>query len=442
MSCNIAQYFVYLEGMDKTFPVADLGMDWVIVLAFLCVILLVAFCISVFLLREGIHKQQLYENFPGSVNEFIVVFSRKLEFIYGLPMYMSDPLFRWLSSGSPFQDLLESKDWARMKLYFDEVEKHQNMSFVFSHELESSSNGEKGRTQWYEMKTVLEYVSVQEFHYVCFIKNISKENENRKERERIQARLDNLLQNTGDFLWNYEVEDRRFKLLTPLMDEEHRVVPQSTGYVDIHKIMPESDIELLNSILNARVKDYHTFGSRGDPFETIKVRLYGPDKTLVWYCFRGRLVTDEENRLVLQGSARRMDMVLENSVFGDGSDKDAMLSAALSFPDVRIFWVDRDFNVQGCNQSFATDFQIMNPRETYGKSLDTVVNRKILPYMTKLLSEVFDSGRSAAWKGSFVRSDKLMMFNAVPIRSKDNITHTALGVYMLLDKSDFTDEVV
>ena len=119
--------------MDKTLPVADLGLNWVIVLAFLCAILLVAFCILVFLLREGIRKQQLYENFSGSVNEFIVVFSRNLEFIYGLPMYMSDPLFRWLSSGSTFQDLLGSKDWARMKLYFDEVEKHQNMSFVFSY---------------------------------------------------------------------------------------------------------------------------------------------------------------------------------------------------------------------------------------------------------------------------------------------------------------------
>ena len=46
--------------MDKTLPVADLGMDWVIVLAFLCVIFLVAFFIVVFLLREGIKKQQLY----------------------------------------------------------------------------------------------------------------------------------------------------------------------------------------------------------------------------------------------------------------------------------------------------------------------------------------------------------------------------------------------
>ena len=147
-------------------------------------------------------------------------------------------------------------------------------------------------------------------------------------------------------------------------------------------------------------------------------------------------MTDEDNRLVLQGSARRMDMVLDNLVFGD--DKDAILSAALSFPDVRIFWVDRDFNIQGCNQSFAADYQIMNPREIYGKSLDSVVSSKILPYMSKILSEVFDTGRSAAWKGSL--SERLLMLNAVPIRSKDNITHTTLGVYMVLDKNDFPNE--
>ena len=187
--------------MDSAISVAGLGINWVIVLAFTCVILLVACCIFVFLLREGIHKQRLYDKFQGSVNEFIVVLSRRLEFLYGLPMYTSDPLFARLSSGNIFQDLLRSKDWSRMKLYFDEVEKHQNMSFVFSVEIDpTNANSDQSRVQWYEMKTVLDYVSVQEYRYICFIKNFTRENENRKERERIQVRLDNLLQNTGDFL--------------------------------------------------------------------------------------------------------------------------------------------------------------------------------------------------------------------------------------------------
>jgi len=431
-------FFVYLVGMNSVVPAVDLGVNWVIVLAFTCIILLMANFILVFLLREGAAKQRLYDKFPGCVNEFIVVFSRRLEFLYGLPLYVADPLFRRLSSGNTLQDLLRSKDWARMKLYFDEVEKHQNMSFVFSVEIDpTSANADQSRVQWYEIKTMVEYVSVHEFRYICFIKNFTRENENRKERERIQIRLDNLLQNTGDFLWDFDVEERRFKILTPLMDEEHRVIPQSTGYVDICKMMPESDYELLNTIVNMRVKDYHAFGSRGDPFETIKVRLYGIDKTMVWYCFRCRLATDDDNRLVLQGSARRMDLVLDNPVMRGEGDNDAFLSAAFSFPDVRIVWVDKNFMIQGCNQSFATDFQIMDPKDTYGKPLDAVVSRKILPYMSKIISDVLDTGRSVAWKGGFMKDDSLLMFNAVPIKSKDNSLHSVLGVYMLLDKSDF-----
>ena len=74
---------------------------------------------------------------------------------------------------------------------------------------------------------------------------------------------------------------------------------------------------------------------------------------------------------MLQGSARRMDMVLDNPVSG-ADDREAMLSAALSFPDVRVLWVDRNFTIQGCNQAFATDFQILNPKEIEGKNLDAV----------------------------------------------------------------------
>lgn len=434
-----ALFFVYLVDMDSAISVAGLGINWVIVLAFTCVILLVACCIFVFLLCEGIQKQKLYDKFQGSVNEFIVVLSRRREFLYGLPMYTSDPLFARLSSGETFQDLLQPKDWSRMKLYFDEVEKHQNMLFVFSVKIDPTNvNSDQSRVQWYEMKTVLDYVSVQEYRYICFIKNFTRENENRKERERIQVRLDNLLQNTGDFLWNFEVDERKFRLLTPLMDEEHRVIPQSTGYVDIRKMMPESDYNLLNSVVNARVKDFHTYGSRGDPFETIKLRLYGVDKAMVWYCFRCRLMNDEDNRLVLQGSARRMDMVLDNPV-SDDDDKEAMLSAALSFPDVRVLWVDTNFTIQGCNQAFATDFQIVNPKDIYGKNLDTVFTSRILPHVSKIFSDVFDTGRSVAWKGGFMKENSLLMFNAVPLKSKDNVLHSVLGVYMMLDKSDFVE---
>ena len=85
--------------MDPTIPAANLGVNWLIVLAFVSVILLVACIIFIFLLRENVNRQKLYDKFTGNVNEFIVVFSRRLEFLYGLPMYISDPLFGRLSSG-------------------------------------------------------------------------------------------------------------------------------------------------------------------------------------------------------------------------------------------------------------------------------------------------------------------------------------------------------
>ncbi|WP_295096909.1 hypothetical protein [uncultured Fibrobacter sp.] len=419
---------------------SEFGMNWIIVLLLVTIILLVVCGISVFLLKDSMRRQHLYERFSGNLNEFIVVFSQKMEFLYGLPMYMSDPLFKRLSSGSSFQDLQDPKDWARMTLFFDDVEKHQNVSFIFSINLPKlDSSQESSGIQWYEMRAVVEHISVQETDYVCFIRNITKENENRKERERLQSRLDNLLQNTGDFLWNFEVEDRKFRLLTPLLDEEHRVIPQSTGYVNVHEMMPEPDWELLNAMLNRRVKNFHTFGSRGDPFESIKLRLYGPEKTLVWYSFRGSLTTDERNNLVFQGSARRMDMFLENAVLNAGDYRDSMFSAMFMFPDIRVFWVDPNYIVRGCNQAFVTDFQIMSPNDAIGKCLDAVVNQQALPMMMRALTEVFDTGRSVSWKGFFGNIGKGIMYNMVPIKGANGETVFVLGVSILFNQYDFED---
>lgn len=435
-------FLFILEDMNTAMHTAGMGVNWIILLAFVILVLLVACIVCIFLLRDNHRKQRLYGRFGENLSEFVVVLSQRLEFLYGLPKYMSDPLFDKLSSGFGFQDLQDPKDWARMRLFFDDVDKHQDMSFIFSIvQAESEGIMENDRVQWYEMRTMVERVSLQERNYVCFIKNISKENENRKTRFRLQTQLDSLLQNTGDFLWCFEVEERRFRLLTPLLDEEHRVMPQLSGYVDIHELMPDSDIEMLNAVLNERVKDFRNFGSRGDPFESVKVRLYGPEKTLVWYSMRGRLLTDEDNRLVFQGTARRMDMVLDNPVVGKGGDGESMLAAALAFPDVRVFWVDSDFVIQGCNQSFATDFQIINPKEIYGKTLDAVVSLQFLPYMTKVVRDVFDSNRSVSWRGLFGQSRRLLMMNSVPIKSRENSSRIVMCVYFLLDKGDFTDEV-
>ena len=412
-----------------------------VVWIFLSIVLLLSTVICVMLLRDNRNKQMLYKRFEGNLNEFIVVLSQKMEFLYGLPMFMSDPLFFQLSHGRTFADVLGASSWNRMKGYFDEIGKHLEMPFIFSL-LSDYKGGDDGpRSLWYEMRVSLNRVNAEELYYVCFIRNISKENESRQEREKLQERFDSLLQNTGDFLWSFDAEERSMKLLTPMMDDEHRVIPQSVGYVDIHRMMPEEDYALLDSVLNDRVKDYRNFGFRGDPFETIKVRFYGPDKTMVWYGLRGKLCMDENDRLVLQGTARRMDVVLDNAVLGGMRERDAMLSAALAFPDIRMFWMDHDYKIVGCNQAFATDFQIINPREIYGKNLNQVVNHDFLPYVSKVVSEVFDSGRSIAWKGSYGKSGRLLMYNAVPLKDEGNVVHNVLSVYLVMDQEDFGNTV-
>ena len=412
-----------------------------VVWAFICAVLLISTVICVMLIRDSRNRQRLYKKFEGNLNEFIVVLTQKMEFLYGLPMFMSDKLFYQLSHGRTIAEILGTSSWNRMKSYFEEIEKHLEMPFLFSLLSDYKDSDEGSRPTWYEMHVSLERLNAEEFYYVCFIRNISKENESRREKEKLQDRFDSLLQNTGDFLWSFDVEDRSMKLLTPMVDDEHRVIPQSVGYVDIHKMMPEGDYALLDSVLNDRVKDFRNFGFRGDPFETIKVRFYGPDKTLVWYGLRGKLCMDENDRLVLQGTARRMDVVLDNPVFGDDRDRDAMLSATLAFPDIRILWVDRDYKIIGCNQAFATDFQIINPHETYGKDLHQVVNQDFLPFISKIVSEVFNSGRSVSWKGAFGGGDRLLLFNAVPLKNENNMVHNVLAVYLFLDKDSFSDTV-
>ena len=63
-----------------------------VVWIFLSIVLLLSTVICVMLLRDNRNKQMLYKRFEGNLNEFIVVLSQKMEFLYGLPMFMSDPL--------------------------------------------------------------------------------------------------------------------------------------------------------------------------------------------------------------------------------------------------------------------------------------------------------------------------------------------------------------
>ena len=117
-------------------------------------------------MHENWKKQKLYTLFAGNLSEFIVVLSDKFEFISSLPQFMSDPLFDNLSKDRLFRDILPPKDWARLKLYFDDIDKHPEMPFMFSYKRDD------GTTLWFEMRCQHQRLSMDESRYVCLIKNI------------------------------------------------------------------------------------------------------------------------------------------------------------------------------------------------------------------------------------------------------------------------------
>lgn len=408
---------------------------------FICLFFVISTVIAVMLLVDGRKRQRLYRRFKGNLTEYIVILSPKLEFLNSMPIFMNDPFFDKLSQGFLVEEILDSGNFNRMKTYLSELEKHQGMPFLFSLETQDNSNGIKqNKTLWYEMRVSIDRMNPGEFYFVCLIKNITRENEFRKERDEARESLESLLQNTGDFLWTYDVENRSMRLNTPLMDSEHRTIPRSVGLVDLPSMMPESDYALFDQMVNKRVMDYQNYGSVGDPFKVIKVRLYGPNRSPVWYGFRGKLVLDNRGRLVFQGSARRIDKILDN-VIENKTEADALISAALEFPDIRIFWLDRAFNLLGCNQAFANAMQINNIAEAVGKNLENVAKHKYMPFISRNMQEAFAQGRSMSWKGGFDNDSSLLMFNIVPLRDEHGEMKSAMGVYLLLDSRDFDKEV-
>lgn len=417
---------VILRGMETVGTISSI--NWTIVLCFVCAFLLLVCAIFHMILHDFRQKQNIYKKFGDHINEYIVVLSQRMDFLYGLPMFMEDPLFNRLKQGQLFRDMLETKDWNRLKQFFEEIEKHYDMPFVFS------IKDSESQIYWYELRSFVRHISSMESNYVCFIKNITKELEIRRECEDVSSNLSSLLQNTGDFLWNIDLDNRKLNLLTPLMDEEHREIPQSVGVVDMESMMPKADCGMLNRVIDNHILAYRQNGLENESLDTVKLRIYGPDKMLVWYSFCGKLVLDDVGNLVFQGTARRMDLVLENpNVRGV---EESILSAAFSFPDFRVFWLDKDYKIVRCNQTFATDFLIANPDDVKDKTLDQVVKPKYLSYFNKIVSDVFASGRSAAWKGIFDSPDRYLMYNVTPIKDSEGKLLYVMGSYILLESSE------
>ena len=411
--------------------VVEGAFNWTVAWSFLCCVLLVVSSVAILYIRDNREKQKLYRLFAGHMGEFIVVLSPKIEFLYGLPIFSSDAFFGMLARERSLEDFLSAADWIRMSAYFKDTDRHPNMPFVFSYD-------DGGDTPiWYELRCVKKYYSSVEFHYVCFIRNISKEVEIRKNKEDADSKLRMLLENTGDFIWKFDVENRKLISLTQASGDIYRIIPIPVGEVDLHMLVPPQDYAVLMDLINQHVLAYHRTGNIDDGDVNTKIRGYRTDKSLVWYDLHCKLEVNDDGHLFYRGVARRMDVMLDNPLFSSEEEKDAMLSAAMSFPDIRTFWVDRNFIVQGCNQAFSLDMKRSDPEQVKGEPLKSLLSERFSPMFAKKIDDVFNMQKSVIWRDVYMSTDQYIIFNAVPLTSEKGLVQRVMCLYLLWNRNDF-----
>jgi PAS domain-containing protein len=388
-----------------------------------------ALVVSLLLMRNLLQKQKIYSNFAGYLSDFLVIVSMDGRLIDATPTYITDPLYELILRKKSFKRIFSDAEYKRFLEYVKGLDSYPDIPFVFSQDCGAGLN-------WYEIRAIMQKQS-GDVHMVLLLKNVTMDVESRSQRDSLKENVDMLLQNTGDFLWSMDIDTRKFTFLSPLMDDEGRAIPRSLGVQDIRSMMPEEDYAFFDKHLNARVVEFRATGQNTSESRGVKLRLNGENGRLDWYAFCGRLYTEENAKIVFSGSARRLDLQLENPIVDEGDVNESVQSSALAFPDIRVFWIDRDYKVCGCNQAFSLAFGKPVPKEIEGKRLLEVVRPKYFSFFHGVISEVFEKGLSKSWKGVFGVGKRLLWFNAVPIKRADGYTHRVLGVYMQLDENDF-----
>jgi hypothetical protein len=265
------------------------------------------------------------------------------------------------------------------------------------------------------------------------IKNISNTVENQHRLEEAETKLKSLLRNTGDFLWKFDFESRQLSLLTPMMDDDYRDIPRSGGVVNIETLMPTDDFALLERVMNEcmiKASGEAAYDDKGSllneqnllnrlanedaRFGTLKIRCWNSEKNLVWYDFRGHLAPDNEDRIVMMGSARRVETSPEIPFLMKSGVEESLMNSLFNFPNIGIFWVDRNFCILGCNNAFAADAGVASTSDVINKTLKDVVSVKFIPYYESMITDVFDNGSSKCWKGRFAENEWITI-NVVPM---------------------------
>lgn len=407
----------------------QVSVGLLIALSFVCFLVTTAFVISVLLIRDLLHKQKIYSNFSGFLSDFLVIISKEGRLIDASPSYISDPLYNLIMRKKSFKKVFSAPEYKRFSEYIRGLDAYPDIPFVFSQDAGDGLN-------WYEIRARQKQEG--DVHMVLLLKNVTLDVESRTQRDELKEKVDMLLQSTGDFLWSMDVDSRKFTFLTPLVDDEGRAIPRTQGVQDIRAMMPEEDYAFFDKHLNARIVEFRAKGQDFSETRGVRLRLEGENGKLDWYAFCGRLYTEENAKIVFRGSARRLDLQLETPVVETSAMSESTQVAALAFPDIRLFWIDREYKICGCNQAFSLAFGSPIPGEIEGKRLLEVVRPRYFSLFHGVLSEVFEKGLSKSWKGPFGVGKRLLWFNAVPLKRPDGYTYRVLGVYLQLDENDFS----
>ena len=406
----------------------QLPVGILIAVSFVCFLVITAFVISVLLIRDLLHKQKIYSNFAAYLSDFLVIISKEGRLIDASPSFISDPLYNLIMRKRSFKKVFSAPEYKRFSEYIRGLDAYPDIPFVFSQDVGDGLN-------WYEIRARQKQEG--DVHMVLLLKNVTLDVESRTQRDELKEKVDMLLQSTGDFLWSMDVDSRKFTFLTPLVDDEGRAIPRTQGVQDIRAMMPEEDYAFFDKHLNSRIVEFRAKGQDFSENRGVRLRLEGENGKLDWYAFCGRLYTEENAKIVFRGSARRLDLQLENPVVETSAMSESTQVAALAFPDIRLFWIDRDYKICGCNQAFSLAFGSPIPEDIEGKRLLEVVRPRYFSLFHGVLSEVFEKGLSKAWKGPFGVGKRLLWFNAVPLKRPDGYTYRVLGVYLQLDENDF-----
>jgi PAS domain-containing protein len=396
---------------------------------FVVFLLLVALVLVAMLLRDVHEKQKVYANFSGYLTDLLIVMSKEGRLLDAMPKYVSDPLYEQILRNRSFKPILSQYDYNRLQEYVKGLDAYPDIPFVFSFESES-------KLCWYELRAHMRKRGSDE-NMVLHLRNVTQEVEIGNQRDHLKDNVDMLLRSTGDFLWSLDVDTRRFSFITPLMDDEGRVVPRSLGIQDIRLLMPEEDYAFFEKHLNARIVEFRATGQDISENRGVRLRLTVEEGKQIWFAFCGRLCSEENAKIVFKGSARRLDMILDNPIVASDIVNESTMSSVFAFPDIRVFWIDRDYKICGCNQAFSLAFGMPLPDDVKGKRLLEVVRPRYFNMFHSVISEVFERGLPKAWKGPFGVKKRLLWFNAVPLKRTDGYTHRVLGVYMQLDEQDF-----